>query len=297
MLVKQIYSGDGEQGKALAFAALIAGNVAIAFGPLLVRMADTGPIASGFWRMALAIPFLMLMGYRAGFRIQSVPLWTWMLLLFAGFVFAIDLIAWHLGIFKTKLGNATLFANCASLLLAVYGLIIARKLPSRHQIWALVLAFGGGALLLGQSFELSKEHFAGDVLSLVAGLAYTAYLLLMMRVRSTAESWSSLALASLFAAIFLLPSAIYAGEKIVPSNWTPLFALALSSQVFGQGLLTLALRHFSPLIIGLALLLQPALSAIAGWVFFQEALTSLDIIGGIMVMLALVLVRLAEKPR
>ena len=52
----------------LAFAALVAGNVAIAFGPLLVRYADSGPIATGFWRLALAVPFLALMGWRAGFR-------------------------------------------------------------------------------------------------------------------------------------------------------------------------------------------------------------------------------------
>ena len=60
--------------KGLALAALIFGNVAIAFGPLLVRYADTGPIASGFWRMALALPFLAYFAHRAGFRASSVPI-------------------------------------------------------------------------------------------------------------------------------------------------------------------------------------------------------------------------------
>ena len=51
MTEKNIYS----KPSALAFFALIAGNVAIAFGPLLVRYADSGPIATGFWRLALAV--------------------------------------------------------------------------------------------------------------------------------------------------------------------------------------------------------------------------------------------------
>lgn len=280
-----------DERKALAFAALIAGNVAIAFGPLLVRLADSGPIATGFWRMALATPFLFFVGYRFGFRLSAVRPQIYGLVLLAGLLFGADIILWHLGIFQTKLGNATLFANCASLLLVVYGVIVARQLPGRWQMAAVALAFIGAALLMGQSLELSPRHFAGDMLSLGAGLAYTFYLVLMMRVRDSTESWGTLAMASLVSSLVLLPAAMLAGEQIIPSIWWPVLLLAFSSQFFGQGCLTYALPHFSPLVIGLALLLQPALSAAAGYWAFGEALTALDFLGSAMVMAALVLVR------
>ena len=280
----------------LAFAALILGNVAIAFGPLLVRLADTGPIATGFWRLALAAPLLALIGWRAGFRPRQLSGGVLVLLLLAGVLFAADIIAWHISIFQTKLGNATLLANCASLLLAIYGVVLARKLPTRLQGMAMLLAFGGAALLMLQSFELSPRHFNGDLLSLLAGLFYTAYLVAMMRARETSESWMALAIASAAAAALLLPAALAAGERILPGDWTPLIILALTSQIVGQGLLTFAMPHVSPLVLGLALLLQPALSALAGWWAFDEALTPLDLIGGVMVMAALVLVRLADRP-
>ena len=275
----------------LAFAALVAGNVAIAFGPLLVRYADSGPIATGFWRLAVAVPFLALMGWRAGFRwsATSWPIIGWIAV--AGFFFGIDIILWHIGIFQTKMGNATLFANAASLLLVIYGVIVARKLPGKWQIFAVVLAFVGAALLMSQSLELSQRNFAGDLLCLGAGLTYTVYLVIMIRVRDTTESWSSLAMASFVAAAVLLPAALIAGEQIIPTVWWPVFLLAFTSQFFGQGCLTYALPHFSPLVIGLALLLQPALSAAAGWFAFGEILSALDIFGGLMVMAALVLVR------
>ena len=274
-----------------AFAALVAGNVAIAFGPLLVRYADSGPIATGFWRLALAVPFLALMGWRAGFKLSKTTPAIIGLTALAGVFFGIDIIAWHIGIFQTKLGNATLFANCASLLLVIYGVFMARKLPGKWQMLAVILAFVGAALLMSQSFELSPNHFAGDLLSLGAGLAYTVYLVIMIRVRDTTESWSALAMASFVAAIVLLPAAMLAGEQIVPTIWWPVLLLAFSSQFFGQGCLTYALPHFSPLVIGLALLLQPALSAAAGWIAFGEILSPLEIFGSFMVMAALVLVR------
>lgn len=275
----------------LAFAALIAGNVAIAFGPLLVRYADSGPIATGFWRLALATPFLLLVGYRFGFRISSVSRSTLSLAIFAGVFFGIDIVLWHIGIFQTKMGNATLFANCASLLLVVYGIIVARKMPSRWEGMAVLFAFLGAALLMGQSLELSPRHFAGDLLSLGAGLTYTVYLVAMIKVRQNTESWGALGMASAVAAVVLLGSALFAGEQIIPSVWWPVILLAFTSQFFGQGCLTYALPHFSPLVIGLALLLQPALSAAAGWLAFGETLTVMDFAGSALVMIALVLVR------
>ena len=107
----------------LAFAALILGNVALAFGPWLVRLADVGPVAAGFWRLALALPFLLAdrrwrqSSARTG---RAAPCYR--ALLFAAFFFAADLAAWHAGIHLTKLGNATLFGNVSSFAFAAWGL-------------------------------------------------------------------------------------------------------------------------------------------------------------------------------
>ena len=275
----------------IAFAALLAGNIAIAFGPLLVRFADSGPIATGFWRLALATPFLFFVGYRFGFRFSALGKSTIWLATIAGLFFGVDIILWHIGIFQTKMANATLFANCASLILVVYGIFVARKMPSKWESAAVLFAFVGAALLMGQSLDLSPLHFQGDILSLGAGLTYTVYLVLMMRVRQNTESWGALGMASAVAAVILLTASIVAGEQVIPTVWWPVMLLAFTSQFFGQGCLTYALPHFSPLVIGLALLLQPALSAAAGWLAFGETLTAMDFIGSALVMIALVLVR------
>ncbi len=275
----------------LAFAALLAGNIAIAFGPLLVRFADSGPIATGFWRLALATPFLFFVGYRFGFRFSALGKSTVWLATIAGLFFGVDIILWHIGIFQTKMANATLFANCASLILVVYGIFVARKMPSKWESAAVLFAFVGAALLMGQSLDLSPLHFQGDILSLGAGLTYTVYLVLMMRVRQNTESWGALGMASAVAAVVLLAASLSAGEQVIPTSWWPVVLLAFTSQFFGQGCLTYALPHFSPLVIGLALLLQPALSAAAGWLAFGETLTAMDFIGSALVMIALVLVR------
>ncbi len=281
-----------------AFVALIAGNAALASGPLFVRLADVGPVAAGFWRLALALPFLMLLAMRqggfAGLRGQPGALW---LAIAGGTFFAADLAAWHIGIGMTKMANATLFGNAASLIMAAVTLVIARRLPSGAEALALLLAFAGALLLLRSSGEQGEARLIGDLLCLLAGVLYAGYMLSMQRARGVLASWPTLALSTAAGVIPLLLFALALGEQIMPGNWGPVVALAFTSQLIGQGLIIYALPHFSALVVGLTLLTQPALAAMIGWLVYDERLTALDLTGGVMLAAALVLVRLPSRAK
>jgi drug/metabolite transporter (DMT)-like permease len=281
----------------LAFVALIVGNAALAFGPWLVRLTDVGPVAAGFWRLALALPFLWLIAI----GVKQRPHWPSRALigalLLAAFFFAADLAAWHTGIHLTKLGNATLFGNISSFAFAAWGLWLVRRWPSRIQGLALILAAVGCALLMAGSYELSPRFLRGDLLALLAGLLYTGYLILVERARGVLAPLPLLLLVSAFGAVMLLPFAIGIGERVWPSDWTPLLLLALGSQVVGQGLLVYAIGALPPLVIGLALLTQPAISALIGWLAYDERLTAFDWVGAFAIALALILVRLPSGLR
>jgi len=279
----------------LAFPALILGNVALAFGPWLVRLADTGAVATGFWRLILALPLLWLVGVTT----KQAPHWprrTLALLIFAGALFyALDLAAWNVSIRLTKLTNATLFGNCGSFVLVAYGLIVARRLPTTVQAAALLLAVLGAALLMGGSYELDPRYFKGDALALFAAVLYGGYLIALDRARRTLSAMPALFLATTFAAPMLLLMAVLLGDRIWPHDWTPLLILALTSQVIGQGLLVYSLGVFPPLVVGLALLSQPAIAALVGWLVYGELLSATDWIGAVAIGAALVLVRLPSR--
>jgi drug/metabolite transporter (DMT)-like permease len=278
-----------------AFAALIVGSCSLAFGPWLVRLSGVGPVAAGFWRLALALPFLFVIAQVIGQPIHWPRRGLVILVAFAGFFFAADLAAWHTGIHMTKLGNATLFGNVSSFGFAAWGLWLARRWPSPIQGSALLLAAIGAALLMGSSAELSVRNVRGDMLALFAGLLYVGYLIAVERARGALAPLPLLFLASAFGAVMLLPFSLMLGEQVVPTDWGPVFALALGSQVVGQGLLVYAIGAVPPLVVGLALLTQPAISAFVGWVVYNETLSPLDWLGAAAIALALVLVRLPER--
>lgn len=279
---------------ASAFAAVVIANVALAFGPWFVRLADVGPVAAAFWRITLAAPLIVAMAAATGGRLRAVTPGVLLTVTLAGIAFAGDLATWHLGIVRTTLANATLFGNVATLIFPIYGFVVARALPNRAQAVALVLAAAGGALLMGRSYQADPRHLAGDLLSLVAGILYATYFIAMARARAAMAPLPTLALSSLASILPLLLFSTLLGERIVPGQWGALIGLALASQLLGQGLMIYALGRLSPLVVGIALLIQPGVAAAIGWLAYGERLALPDLAGALLVAAALVLVRRAS---
>jgi drug/metabolite transporter (DMT)-like permease len=239
-------------------------------------MADVGPVAAGFWRLAIATPVLFAMAVAMGGKPVAAARGLWGVLAIAGVAFAADLGSWHVGILHTTLANSTLFGNSATLIFPIYGFIAARMWPTRLQGLALLLAAIGAGMLLGRSASLSADNLTGDLLCPLSSIATIPPLLL---------------------------AALAMGEQVMPGNWGPVIVLAVVSQLIGQGCMIYALGHLSPLLIGIGLLIQPVVAAGLGWSFFDERLAAADILGAALVATALVLVRSSEvasapeKPR
>jgi drug/metabolite transporter (DMT)-like permease len=287
-----IATGASERGwQARHFAALIGGNVALAVGPWMVRIADSGPVAAGFWRLILAVPLLAGLALWNREKVSGYAPMVWIALVGAGVFFALDLASWHIGIGMTRLGNATLFGNSGSLIVMAWGLYALHRAPRLREWLAFGLAIAGSAVLMGRSLEIDARTLLGDLFCLAAGILYAGYILLLQKPRASLGSWALVGWSSLAAAPVMLAIAIALDEPVIPQVWWPLFGLALTSQVGGQGLLVYAMRHFTPFLFGLALLTQPAISVALGWLAFDEALGWADLAGMVMVAVGLVLAR------
>ena len=157
------------------------------------------------------------------------------------------------------------------------------------------MLFRSTLLLLGGSYELSRVHFTGDLLALLAGLFYTFYLIAVDRARRTMKPWPVLTIATAGGTLPLLLFALALGEQAVPHDWAPVILLSVSSQLIGQGLLVYAMGHVSPVVTGLVFLTQPIASALIGRLAFDERLSAGDGIGALLICVALVLIRLPDR--
>jgi drug/metabolite transporter (DMT)-like permease len=294
-------SADSRRTHALAVAALLAGAVAIAVSPLFVKVSETGPVATGFWRVALALPFLWawsVIGERdrhaASFAADR------RLMVAAGVLFAGDLAVWHWSIMLTSVANATLLANLAPIFVTLAIWMLYGRRPGGVFLTGLAVALAGTATLLGGDFRLTGGELAGDCLGVVTAMFYAGYQLAVTRLRSRAATSSIMAWSGLVTAVVLLPVALLSGEQILPASatgWLKLFGLALISQVAGQSLIAYAMAHLPGTFSSVGLLLQPVMAALFAWVLLGESLGGVEIAGAIAVLIGISIAHRAETAR
>jgi drug/metabolite transporter (DMT)-like permease len=278
-----------------ALGALLLGATCIALSPIFVRLSDAGPTASAFWRVALAVPplwALVFLGRQPASR--NAPRKT-LLLCAAGFAFAGDLAFWHSSIQLTSVANSTLLANLASLFVTLAAWIFLRQRPSRLFLAGLGAALFGVTLLVHTSLEFSPTGLTGDALGVVTAMFYAGYILAVKGLRDRGETTLRLmAVTTSLTAAILLPAALASGEQFFPAaahGWLVLVALALVSQVAGQGLIAYALAHLPAAFSSVGLLLQPVVAALFAWLILTEPLVPLQIAGGLVVLAGIYLAR------
>lgn len=282
----------------IALIALITGAAAIGFGPIFVRIADVGPVASAFWRVTLTVPFFWAWVHLAARRrTRSRTARPW-LLIACGLFFAADLGLWHWSILLTTIANATLFANLNSVFVVLFGFVLFGERFRRLFLFAMLLALSGAALLVGANIEIAPERLPGDLLGVATAVMYAAYLMSAKRLRVDYSPAEILLYTTVATAAALLPFALLGGEQVLPASaagWLPLLGLALISQAIGQGLIVYALAHLPAAFSALTLLVQPVVATLMAWYLFSEALGPLQGIGAATILAGILLARLSGR--
>jgi drug/metabolite transporter (DMT)-like permease len=278
-----------------ALAALLLGATCIALSPIFVRLSETGPTASAFWRVALAVPVLwgvLLAARRASTPGPGAP---WALLAAAGVAFAGDLGFWHASIQLTSVANSTLLANLASIFVTLAAWIFLGQRPSALFLAGLAAALAGVALLVHTSLAFSPTGLLGDALGVVTAIFYAGYILAVKGLRDRGETTLHLmAATSTITALFLFPVALASGEPMLPESafgWWMLVGLALVSHAAGQGLIAYALASLPAAFSSVSLLFQPVMAALFAWALLSESLVPLQVLGGLVVLVGIYLAR------
>jgi len=281
-----------------AFLCLLAGGCCIAFAPIFVRLSDTGPVASAFWRVALAAPMLWLWVWREGStgsdsNSQSRDpdgnaKWSLTPVFLAGVFFAVDLAVWHWSIVWTSVANSTLLANLAPIFVTLGGWILWKQQVTRLFLVGMVTAIVGMFVLVGPNFSAGGTALLGDALGALTAVFYASYMLAIKRSRDVGASTARLmAWSTTISAVLLLPVALLSPQPMLAqaaSGWLVLLGLAFVSQVIGQGLIAYAFAHLPASLSSVSLLIQPVVAALAAWALFGEAVGAAQLVGGAIVL-------------
>jgi drug/metabolite transporter (DMT)-like permease len=290
-----VVSASPRQGFALI--ALLLGAVCIAMSPIFVRISETGPTATAFWRVALALPVLWPLYAFFGRRVEpdAADASTRWLLVAAGLAFTGDLFFWHFSVKFTSVANSTLLANLAAIFVTLAVWLLFRQKPSRLFLVGLVTALAGVVMLVSTSVAFSRTALLGDAFGVITAMFYAWYLLTVKDLRDRgAGTLRLMAVTTAITALLLLPIALATGEQMLPATgagWLKLIGIALISHACGQGLIAYALAHLPASFSSVSLLLQPVMAGVFAWLLLGEPLVALQIAGGCVVLVGIYLSR------
>lgn len=290
-------AADGQARSAItapvAFAALLAGAMAMGVSPVFVRTAEIGPFASAFWRVFTALPVLFLWALlevrrQSGNGAARPALLTFSPpILLSGLFFAGDLVFWHLAVMNTTMANATMMSCLAPVwVLLLSGAFIGEPVP-KSSFAGLALCLAGAALLVGSSYSIDQSRIVGDIYGIITSLFFGLYFL-AIRVGRRKAGGGVLTLSSTIVtscALFIV--ALVSGNEMLPQTaqgYASLAALGLVSHAGGQGLLTLALGVLSAAFSSLVIFLEAFAAALFGWLFFGETLGVMQLCGSVLIL-------------
>ncbi|MBV9345201.1 MAG: DMT family transporter [Gammaproteobacteria bacterium] len=282
-----------------ALIALTCGALAIGSSGIFVRLSETGPTATAFWRGALAVPVLAVWAWlerRSQARRGPLPSLRDPRFFWAGFFFGGDLALWHWSLLLTSVAASTLEANCAPLLVTLLAWALWRERPAPAFLLAMALAFGGMVLIVLPKLGAGHHALLGDALGLGTACFYAGYLVVVARLRTVHGTGIVMLTSTVVFSVLLLPLALM--QTLLPVSahgWWLLLGCAGTAQVIGQGLIAYALAHLPATFGAVALLAQVMAAAGYAWWLLGERLSPLQVMGGAVVLAGILFARNAQR--
>lgn len=282
MTVTAILRGtpDRRTGALLAFL----GMLGISTDSLFIRLADTGGFDITFWIgvFSALVLFAMIIIVRKRSPLAIVRSGGWPLWL-GGALQAASTCVFVLAVTKTSVSNVVVIIAAAPIIAAVLSTLILRE-PSPRRVWIAVGAVVVGVLIV-VSASIGGGTLTGDLLALLAITLFGCSLVLLRRFPSI-DRMAMVALGGVgMAAIAVIPATLtgHTGR-----TW---LAFALMGLVFGplaRVLIAEAPKHLPAAEVGLFAPVETVAASVWAWVFFSEAPTVTTVVGGVVIVAAVV---------
>lgn len=228
-----------------------------------------GPLGAVWLRLALSAVVMVAVARPRWAGIRPAPL-GWAVVF--GLVLAAMNTAFYLSISRISLGPAVTVEFIGPLAVAVAG---SRRFLDL--VWV-GLAGAGVALLAGAGAEAGRSTHLDAVglgLAAVAGVCWSAYILLAQRVGRMFPGASGLSIALVVGALVLAPAALarHASDMGSAGVLAAGFGVALLSSAVPYSLELAALRRMRASTFGVVLSLDPAVAALSGLVVLGQHLS------------------------
>ena len=262
------------------------GALSLSFGGLIVKSfqgANLWQIL--FWRsifFILVVSIFLILTYRkkvfTAFVSSGIPGLVGGLILstgFCGYVFAM---------YNTTVANTNFIIQTQTIFLAIFGYLFLKEKVSKLTLVSIILAISGIILMVGTS--LSPGQMSGNIAAFIMPVSF-AILILIVRKYPTVD----MVPLQLIAGIFAMTVGYLVAGKIMISFYDIFlgFLAGFFQLGFGFILITIGARRTPSALVGIIMLTEAVLGPMWAWIFINEQPPLMVLIGGCVVIIAVLL--------
>ncbi len=283
-------------------AAAMWGTVGVA-AKTIYAISVTNSLSIGFFRLALAVPILLVMGWATlGKRMWQVGRAELGLMLLMGSMTAIYQVCYYAAIAQTGVMLATLVTLCtAPLFVTAFSVWWTKERLTKLGWLALGCAIAGTGLLVTvrPEFTGNQSLTKGVSLALVSALVYAVVTLISRNLATRCHPLQAIAISFIFGAA-LLGLCAFATNIVItysPLGWSLLFYLGLVPTAFAYGLFLTGMRHTPATVASTASLIEPLTATVLAWLIFGERFNRSSLFGALLLLSAMLLLYVNSRRR
>lgn len=194
----------------------------------------------------------------------------------------------------TSVATALLLQYQAPILVALYTVLVQRQRLSRRLLLSLGMAAGGCALVVRvYDPAVLRPNLLGVAAGLGTALAFAFYILASRVALKTMNAWTLLAYGYLSASLvwaFVVPPWRILSLPYDADTWWAFVAIATIGTALPFGLFINGLKFLPPTQASIVSMLEPVVAALAAYIVLGETLLPLQMLGGGLVLAAVILV-------
>ena len=262
------------------------GACTLSFGGLIVKSFEGANLWQIlFWRsvfFSIVVLFFLLLNYKKNFfnSIYKIGLPGF----FGGIVLSCGYAGYVFAMYNTTVANANFIIQTQTIFLAIFGYIFLKEKISILTITSIVLAFSGIFLMLGGS--LNSGQMIGNIAAFIMPISF-AVLILTVRKYPNIDMIPLQLIAGIGAIIL---GYLFSSQIIVSSYDIFLGFIAGFFQVgLGFIFITVGAKTTPSALVGIIMLTEAILGPLWAWLFINETPPLVVLVGGSIVLFAVVL--------
>ncbi len=209
-----------------------------------------------------------------------------------GIVFFIASTLQQIGITMTSAGKAGFITALYIVIVPIIGVIIYRKTRLKIWICCIIAIVGFYFLCITESFGIST----GDLLVLACALFFAVHIMVIDRFNSKNTDGMLMSCIQFFTAGIIMLVCMFIFEKTdinaIFAAWLPILYGGVMSCGVAYTLQILGQRHTDPTVATLLMSFESVFAALSGWLLLGESLSIKELIGCVLVFIAVILAQI-----